>query len=176
MKISYFLILFFGLALSSCTSKSADEQTTKHGFLEASKEIAQSYNTFDLRPYEISAAIKLPTDKSISVLHELDAFDWEILNDDQPFLIIQDWGAEDAIGHHLEKIENETASIEILEKNEHLVLYKAAEENSEHIYHAAVQHKIDEINFLFLSPKNGLTEEQLISVLAAMKSVEVYSR
>jgi len=174
MKILYFIVLILGVSLISCNSNEKKTNANQEENLESTEESSVSLTDFDLRPYEINAKIKVPTADIVSVHHQLDSFDWDLLLGKQSYVMIQDWGTENGFEAHLKALEEENADIEYIEQEEAFLLYKSTVGASKISYHAVAQYEIEGINYLFLSSKIGFPHDKMDRVVASIKSVKAH--
>ncbi|RFC54264.1 hypothetical protein DXU93_09775 [Brumimicrobium aurantiacum] len=162
------------IALTACKSDSENSiRNQQNESFQLNSEDLSNFENLDLRTYEINASIMVPKDESTSVKHQLDSFDWIIKQGKQSYLSIEDWGTADGLNHFIEEIKKQTEEIEIIENSDDFVFYKKTVGTSQTTYHAAAQHNIEGVNYLFITAKQGFSEDGVKAVVASIKSVEL---
>lgn len=162
-------LILFSLFLNSCNE---DEQNN-----ESDNEITASQNTddfekFDLRPYELNASLLVPKDERTLIKHELDTYVWDLKKGKQTYITIHDWGTLNGFKEYLKELENKSAEVEFIEKEENFATYKLTTGTSKVTYHTVAQHQIDGINYLFESSQLGLSEDGVKDAIVSVQSVE----
>ncbi len=170
------LVVLGGL-LFACggDDKPGDDSNTLKVEYEEDSEDLYHFEAFSLKPYEINALIYLPdatanigaaTDPRME--HEMDDYQWDLHVGQNFHLHIEDWGEEDALKAHLEELEDQSEiyDVEFLEKEDNFVYYKSKlkvdgssakkDVGVDHVtFHVVAQHKIDGINYIFRTNKDG---------------------
>ena len=157
--------------LSSCGGGNSDEPIIEYDDVD---EGLDNYEAFSLAPYGIPALIYLPdatanigAATSPEILHDMDDYKWTI-NVGQNFsLNIEDWGGTDAFSERVKELENQKIyKVEFLKKEDNFVYYKTIlnvngvkgrdEVGVDHeSFYVMSQHKIDGINYLFITTEDG---------------------
>lgn len=177
LLINVSLIVLGGLFFACGGDDSKKDQDNDSPKVEYSEESEELYHfeAFSLKPYEINALIYLP-DATANIgaatdprmVHEMDDYQWDLYVGQNFHMHIEDWGEEDALKAHLEELKDhsEIYEIEFLEQEDDFVYYKSTlkvdgasakkEVGVDHVtFHVVAQHKIDGINYLFRTNKEG---------------------
>jgi len=152
-----------------------DDDNTLNVEYEEDAEDLYHFEAFSLKPYEINALIYLP-DATANIgaatdprmVHEMDDYQWDLHVGQNFHLHIEDWGEEDALKAHLEELkdQSEIYDVEFIEQEDNFVYYKSklkvdgssakADVGADHVtFHVVAQHKIDGINYIFRTNKDG---------------------
>lgn len=152
-----------------------------------------AFQTFDLRPFDIKANIKLPDETANigaaikpEVLHEEDGFKWDIIVGPNFNVHVEDWGANKGLVLDKKKQNKELAIYDItyLVDEPTFIVYKLdlkvkGDKNASasvgvphESYHVFAEIEIDGITYEFRSPDDGY-EKVIIEMLAkSIRSVK----
>jgi len=193
MKILYFAFGIFslGLLFTACgNDKTEDDGGLKVEYPEELEDL-DNFEAYSLKPFDINALIYVPdatanigASTDPEMIHEMDDYQWDLHIGQNFHLTIEDWGTDNAFKDHLAELEDQNVySIEFLEKEDNFAYYKAelkvkgkgGKDNVgiEHVtYHVVAQHKIEGVNYLFKSNKDGHQKPIAEYMAKSVKSVK----
>jgi hypothetical protein len=163
-------LLTIGLFFASCNDDSGESSGNSNSDNISTEDLV-NFVVFDLRPYEINASLMIHKEETADIKHQLDTYEWDLTIGEKTYISIYDWGTKDGLENYLEKLENHPETVEFIEKEENFILYTLTTGTSKTTYHAAAQHKIDGINYLFESNEKGLSKEEVRNAVISVKNV-----
>ena len=169
-------LIVLGSLFYACDSNNKDDDSNSLNVqYDEESEDLYHFEAFSLKPYEINALVYLPdatanigaaTDPKM--VHEMDDYQWDLYVGQNFHMHIEDWGEEYALKAHLEELkdQSEIYDVEFLEQEDNFVYYKSKlkvdgssskkDVGVDHVsFHVVAQHKIDGINYIFRTNKEG---------------------
>ncbi|HLV42708.1 MAG TPA: hypothetical protein VKY37_10540 [Brumimicrobium sp.] len=187
-----FGIFSLGVLLTACNNQEGYDE--KNGpIVEYPEELEEldNFEAYSLKPFGINALIYVPdatanigASTAPEMIHETDGYQWDLYVGQNFHMTIEDWGTDNAIKDHLTLLEDQNVyTIEFLKNEENFAYYKAelkvkgkgGKDNVgvDHVtYHVIAQHKIDGINYIFKTNKDGHPKPITEFMAKSVKSVK----